>query len=398
MNLTFDAVSETRPGQKWRTLFDQAWPGWRDWQRRASDSRPPTVRECERALKRHMPEFLGVWNDLVQVAGGGQEEARFLSFWCPPRYLAACSQVAGMDADGPFLIRNYDLDPVLSEATILHSAWKGRKVIATVEGIAGAADGVNDRGLAVSITFGGRPTRGRGFGIPLIVRYVLEVCGNTKEAIEVLRAIPCHMAYNVTVMDKNGAYATVYLSPDRPAIVTTDRATTNHQLGVEWPAHGARTRTLLRREFLDSKIADGCVTAGWARETFLKAPLYNSQWEEGFGTVYTALYRPGQGTVELLWPGHEPWQNSLQHFVEGSRSVAYLSDGKISPEVPEGWVAEIRRQHLGSMLAIWEKFLPPGFAKSLSDLVNNRGSQRWADLGRYWSNCEGPKQASDPRN
>ena len=39
----------------------------------------------------------------------------------------------------------------LSEATVLCSAWTGRRVIATTEAIAGAADGVNAAGLAVSL-------------------------------------------------------------------------------------------------------------------------------------------------------------------------------------------------------------------------------------------------------
>ena len=37
----------------------------------------------------------------------------------------------------------------------------------------GLLDGINDAGLAVSLAFGGRATR-EGFGIPLVVRYLLE--------------------------------------------------------------------------------------------------------------------------------------------------------------------------------------------------------------------------------
>ena len=110
-----------------------------------------------------MPEFLPVWRDLVDVAGGSDDIGRFLSFWCPPRYLSNCSQVVGVDDDGPFLIRNYDFDPALNEATLLRSAWKGRPVIATLEGMAGAADGINAASLAVSLTFGGRRNIRRGF-------------------------------------------------------------------------------------------------------------------------------------------------------------------------------------------------------------------------------------------
>ena len=102
-------------------------------------------------------------------------------------------------------------------------------MIATSEAIAGAADGVNAAGLAVSLTFGGRKAVGPGFGIPLIVRYLLEVCATTEEAVAVLRRVPSHMSYNVTVVDRAGKFATVFLAPDRPVEVTRRRYTTNHQ-------------------------------------------------------------------------------------------------------------------------------------------------------------------------
>lgn len=98
----------------------------------------------------------------------------------------------------------------------------------------GLLDGVNDEGLAVSLTFGGRPQVGDGFGIPLVIRYVLEVCGTVGEAVDVLRRVPVHMSYNVTALDRAGGWATVYVAPDRPARVTGRAVATNHQGTVEW--------------------------------------------------------------------------------------------------------------------------------------------------------------------
>ena len=71
----------------------------------------------------------------------------------------------------------------------------------------GLLDGINDAGLAISLTFGGRPQVGEGFGIPLIIRYVLETCRNTGEAMRALRRIPVQMSYNVTALDQEGARA-----------------------------------------------------------------------------------------------------------------------------------------------------------------------------------------------
>ena len=50
-----------------------------------------------------------------------------------------------------------------------------RRVIGTSDCLWGLLDGVNDAGLAVSLTFRGRRVLGDGFGIPIVVD-LLEVC------------------------------------------------------------------------------------------------------------------------------------------------------------------------------------------------------------------------------
>jgi hypothetical protein len=50
----------------------------------------------------------------------------------------------------------------------------------------------------------GRLAVGEGFGIPLVIRYVLEVCGTVEEAVGVLCRVPVHMSYNITALDRSG--------------------------------------------------------------------------------------------------------------------------------------------------------------------------------------------------
>jgi Acyl-coenzyme A:6-aminopenicillanic acid acyl-transferase len=40
--------------------------------------------------------------------------------------------------------------------------------------------------------------------IPLVIRYVLQVCGTVEDAVRVLHGIPVHMSYNVTALDRDG--------------------------------------------------------------------------------------------------------------------------------------------------------------------------------------------------
>jgi predicted choloylglycine hydrolase len=300
-SLCFRFLDEDAPGAAWREIVDHGWPGWRDWFIARSGEDGPSTRACIRAIRRHLPGFERLLDELVEAAGGDELLARFLTFWSPPRYLVNCTQLALSDREGPLLIRNYDLDPRLNESTMFRSGWLGVRVVGMVEAMAGLSDGMNAHGLAASLTFGGRVAGGRGFGIPLVIRYLLQFCRDVQDGLSLLRALPVHMAYNVTLIDPRGEFATVMLSPDRPAIVSRQPWATNHQLGVEWPRHGRLTRTLERAETLDHLLARKDPDAAELKKLFLSEPLFSSRYSRGFGTIFTTLYRPSDHRVEIGW-------------------------------------------------------------------------------------------------
>lgn len=370
VNLTFEAMQENRPGGKWQSAFRRHWPGWRSWFVGARADDAPGLAESERALARYMPELVSTWHRLVELADGDEDAARFLTFWSPPPYLAHCSQAVLLDDAGPVLVRNYDLDPRLHEPVLLHSAWKGRRVIGSMEAMAGLADGINDRGLALSLTFGGRQVVGPGFGIPLILRYILEVCEDTDEAIEVLRRVPSHMAYNVTLLDRGGAYATVLVAPDRPTIVTRELAITNHQLRVEWPEQARASRTVERKRCLDRLLAQAGLEASALVDAFLTPPLYSTDHERGFGTIYTAAYRPLEGSVTLHWPDRAPWRQSFRAFAEGERRVCY---------------GQPLRKRIEALTLDERRHLPAGFAEALVQGIEGRTAADWQRFVRLWT-------------
>lgn len=337
MELIFRTLSEEGPGHAWQKVFRGGWPGWRAWLQARQDTDAPSLAESERALRRHMPEFVSVWETLVERVDADDEAARFLTFWSPPRYLGQCAQAVSQGT----LVRNYDLDPRLNEATLLKSAWTGRPVMGMVEGIAGLADGINADGLAVSLAYGGRKVVGEGFGIPLVVRYLLEVCGDVGEAVETLRRLPHHMSYNLTLLDCAGRHATVQLAPDREIIVNDVRFATNHQVAVEDERHAAFCNTVGRADHLD-KLLTAQPDGDRLINAFQEKPLFNTQFEAGFGTVYTASYRPEHGEVALIWPGQEAWRHSFDDFRIETRTVSYVTGAEDS-----------------SIEADWMKFVPP---------------------------------------
>src|SRR6056297_804853 len=170
MSITFRAISEEQPGPKWARDFADYWPAYSRWWAREGLAARPTYTEGRRAIRRHMPEIAGLYDALSELAGGGDMAARFLSFYCPPRYLAGSSQ-AVWSGDAPLLVRHYDYDSRAFDAVVLHTRWLGRAVMGTSVGLFGLVDGMNDAGLVVSLTFGGRREVGDGFGVPLILRY-----------------------------------------------------------------------------------------------------------------------------------------------------------------------------------------------------------------------------------
>jgi len=328
--VAFRSIGELLPGRAWRSVFESGWPGWSEWLGDRAGG-PAELRAAERALRRFMPELVPVWERLVEIAGGDPRAARFLTFWSPPRYLLHCSQAAIVDNDGPLLIRNYDLDPALNEGFLYRSEWLGRPVVGMVDGLSGLADGMNGAGLAVSLAYGGRVAVGPGFGVPMILRYLLEVCRDTVDAVEALRALPCHMSYTLTMIDRGGRHATILMAPDRPAIVRDDRHATNHQLGVEWPWHGRLSRTVERAEHLAAALGRDGSDGRALRQTFFAPPMHVHRYAAGFGTVYTALYRPRAGTVEIAWPGIAPLGGHVDALPDDCRRIVFR-DGETPHE------------------------------------------------------------------
>ena len=83
------------------------------------------MRPAEAALREHMPELVPTSTQrLVELAGDDDTAAAMLTLWNPPPFIVACSQVVVPDRDTgePVLLRNYDYDPRLFEATVYRIA------------------------------------------------------------------------------------------------------------------------------------------------------------------------------------------------------------------------------------------------------------------------------------
>jgi predicted choloylglycine hydrolase len=177
---------------------------------------------------------------------------------------------------------------------------------------------MNDRGLAVSLTFGGIPGTGRGFAIPLVVRYLLEGCDTVDEARSVLAGLPVSASYNLTLTDRSGVAVTVFLAPGRaPECFDMPLATNHRGLVPDRPDLARRFRSVERQDVLLGLERDRR-PAGVVAESFLSAALRSTDFEGGFGTLYTADYRPDSGEVFYRWPG-ATWRRAFSSADEELR-------------------------------------------------------------------------------
>ncbi|KQV42729.1 MULTISPECIES: C45 family peptidase [unclassified Rhizobium] len=338
MDLLFEAIDEDMPGPKWRRVFDRHWHAYSRWFVRDGVRTRATYLESLKALRAHMPELLPTYEAIVEAAGGGDLEARFLSMWRPPFYVGGCSQAIVTGAE-PALIRNYDYSPRLLEGTWLASRFNGKRVVAVVDCLWGVLDGINEDGLAVSLSFGGRTAAGQGFGIPVVLRYVLEFASNTAEAVAILQRVPVHMSYSIAVIDRTGRHATVYVNPDRPAEVVERCVSTNHQHGVEWTRHAETTKSVEREKALEKALA-GSTDSKKVLASFLHPPVYQTSYGRGYGTLYTAVYKPLDASVELVWPG-AVWRQSCETFEDEVRTIRFNDgdSGGFAPTFKQGAVS-----------------------------------------------------------
>lgn len=322
MEKTFLAVDEALPGEAWRRRFLSNWPAMREWYVKEGLAARPTVAGARAALEQHMPELLPIYEQLCGLVGGDDVAQRCLSCLDPPPVITGCSQAVWLGEGGPALLRNYDFELHLTSGCIEAACWRGRRVISMSQRAWGALDGMNEDGLVASLTFGGSFARGRGFSMILILRYVLETCRTVAEAVAVFIRIPVPMSQNVTVLDRSGAFATVFLGPDRAPSVTDARVCTNHQDRPVAPQQEAGSRTRARHARLAGCLDQRSIDLAKLTSVMLEPPLHRGCHPDGFATVYTALYRPREGKVDYIWPG-KVWRQSFERFESGSYRHVY---------------------------------------------------------------------------
>ena len=84
-------------------------------------------------------------------------------------------------------------------------------------------DGINEYGLAVGLTFIYPTIIKAGFNAGMLVRYLLEKCKTTDEAISLLKSIPIASQQTLTIADKTGNIVVVECNCEEIEIIRPNR-------------------------------------------------------------------------------------------------------------------------------------------------------------------------------
>jgi predicted choloylglycine hydrolase len=317
---------EDQPGEAWLGRFAAGRAEAESWYRGQGLAPPPSAEDCRVALREHMPELVPHYDRACALVGNDDVAHRMLSHYRPPPAIFGCSQTVWLGVAGPALVRNYDypLDIVSDRFEI--TEWSGRKVIAKAQRPwGGCLDGMNEDGFVASVTYGGSRAQGLGFSVILIIRYVLETCRRVDEGIQAFCRIPIALSQNVTLLDRSGDHATLFLGPGQEPVISRLPACTNHQDCPNAMESPAVADSVMRQQTLLNALYDPTMNLATLTELFLKPPIYSQQIRSP--TVYTAIYRPAEGRVDYLWPGKR-WVQRFDGFVSGEYTHDY---GELTP-------------------------------------------------------------------
>jgi predicted choloylglycine hydrolase len=321
MNKRFVFEREERPEAAWARRFAAGRTAAEVWYLGQGLGEPPSAAECRAALARYMPELLAPYDRACALVGADEMAHRIISHYRPAPERHGCSQAVWLGPDGPALVRNYDFPPGIVSDRFELTCWSGRRVIAKAQRPwGGCIDGMNEDGLVASLTYGGSRVQGLGFSILLLLRYVLETCEQIEDAIATLCRIPVALSQNVTLLDRSGAYATLFLGPGREVAVSRDPVCTNHQELAEGPLSKSLTHSVKRHQSLRAALDNTAMTLADMTARFLQPPLYCRR--AGSATVYSAVYRPAEGYVDYFWPG-ETRRQSFDRFEKGDYTHDY---------------------------------------------------------------------------
>ncbi len=183
------------------------------------------AQKCKTLYRKHYPELL----DEIQGIADGQQllastlETILFSMYCM-RFDNRCTCFAFHNGGRVIFARNSDFLVSIQKLYMnclyaLDGAYAfNGNTTAYVE----IEDGINEYGLAAGLCFVYPKLNKPGFNAGMLVRYILEKCKTTAEAISALKSLPIASSQTITLADGSGDIAVVESNAEKLAVIKPD--------------------------------------------------------------------------------------------------------------------------------------------------------------------------------
>lgn len=187
-----------------------------------TDERKAFAKTCIPIYQKYYPEIL---EEIKGIADGQRDSYEnlctfLMSMYCF-EFTNHCTCFAFKDDKHIILARNSDF-LVSLEKLYLNCIYRLDNVYAfngNTTAFVQMEDGINEYGLAVGLTFVYPKIRKAGFNAGMLVRYLLEKCKSTDEAIQELREIPIASQQTLTIADTKGEIVVVECNSEKVKVI-----------------------------------------------------------------------------------------------------------------------------------------------------------------------------------
>lgn len=180
------------------------------------------ARDCTAVYQKHFPEIL---DEIQGIADGNEVPAETLQALLFCMYCFEfdnkCTCFAFSKGEEVVFARNSDFLVSLEKLYMncLYHLKGGYAFNGNTTAFVQMEDGVNQHGLAVGLTFVYPHMRKPGLNAGMLLRYLLEKCETTREALEKLYELPIASAQTLTIADKGGKIAVAECNPEEIEVI-----------------------------------------------------------------------------------------------------------------------------------------------------------------------------------
>ncbi|KAB8127474.1 acyl-CoA--6-aminopenicillanic acid acyltransferase [Gracilibacillus oryzae] len=292
------------------------------------------VEEAKQVYQKFAPQIWDEFRGLKDALGWSWQKVLFeFGGYRLKIQKSGCSIMIGKD----YFVRNYDYHPKTYDGilNLYKPSDAGYATIGVSQRITGRCDGMNEKGLVLGYTFINRKRPGNGFVCNMIARIVLEQCADTKEAVELLKAIPHRGSFSYILYDGKQEPMVVEASP-RGVECRKGYTCTNHfDLQLKENRHYLKD-SIKRRDLMETNYSKGLNgEEAYHLLNDTDKGLFSDLYKNWAGTIHTSLYFPEQLEVWFALGGDQkPAVFDFSGWLEGIDTAIDRVEGEVNTEIP----------------------------------------------------------------